>query len=165
MAAVGDILRRFRFHGVPGAPALARMPVDRSRELEIELAPVFSVLEPAQRRAREVIQETSAEAAQRRAEWASHAKRLLEQARSDAVTARAEAASGLLAQAEGQRRALIIAAREEALRVSDLAARRTPTLVEEVVQRVLAMGEPVPRSGPGGASSAPASQQNEGSAS
>ena len=163
--AAGDFLRRFRFHGVPGAPAPAGVPVDRSRALEAELAPVFALLQPEQSRVAQLIREASAEAAHRRAEWANHVERLLDEARSEAVAVRAQAAARVLAEAEGQRRALVTEAREEAQRVSRVAAERTPMLVEEVVRRVLAMGEPPPGSGRGGASPDPTSGQSEGRAS
>jgi len=43
LTSLGEILRRFRFHGVPRAPAAA-VPVDRAGKYEAELAPVFWAL-------------------------------------------------------------------------------------------------------------------------
>ena len=55
VAALSDILRRFRFHGVPGAPAVVAVPADRAAEVESELAPVFATLDAAQRSSRELV--------------------------------------------------------------------------------------------------------------
>jgi hypothetical protein len=37
MASLRDILGRFRFRGVPGAPGVAGVPADRGREFDAEL--------------------------------------------------------------------------------------------------------------------------------
>jgi hypothetical protein len=144
VAAVGDILQRFRFHGVPGAPAPAGVPVDRVREIEAELAPVFWLLEPAQQRVSNLLEEATADAVRRREESAEHAHRILAQARLDADSARAESAATRLARAERQSSALVAEARSEAQRIERVAAERTPALVKELVGRVLEMGEQVP---------------------
>jgi hypothetical protein len=39
MTALGEFLRRFRFHGEPGAPAAVGVPADRSGELEAGRGP------------------------------------------------------------------------------------------------------------------------------
>jgi len=145
VATVGNILQRFRFHGVPGVPAPAGVPVDRAREIEAELAPVFSLVESAQHRASLLVEEATADAVHRRGESAERSHRMLAQARLDADIARAESAAARLTQAEMQSRALIAEARSEAQRIDRVAAERTAGLVEEVVGRVLEMGEQVPR--------------------
>ena len=136
MAAVGDILRRFRFHGVPGAPAPAGVPVDRTAEIEAELTPVFALLEAAQFRATALVEEAMAETAHRRAAAAEQALAILVEARSQADAARAESAAVRLAQAERQRRAFAEGARHEVERIARVSAERTPELVEELVRRV-----------------------------
>lgn len=141
MPAVGDFLRRFRFHGVPGAPAPAGVPIDRSRALEAELEPVFSMLEVAQTEARSIVDEAIADAALRRAQVAEHARSIVVRATSDAEVARAESMSEKLARAEDQRIVLLAQAGEEAGRIDRVSAERTPALVEEIVRRVLAMGQ------------------------
>jgi len=141
VAAVGDILRRFRFHGVPGAPAPAGVPFDHAAQIEAELVPVFSALEAAQRRADALAEEAQTDARRRRAVAAENAHRILVEARAQADAARAESAALRLAHAESQKRALAESARAEADRVTTSAAERTPDLVEEVVRRVLVMGE------------------------
>ncbi len=140
MPAVGDFLRRFRFHGVPGGPAPAGVPVDRSKAFEAELEPVFSFLEDAQRRAESLVEEANAESARRRAEGSEHVRQVLDRARSDAEVARAGSMDSRLARAEDQKRALLERAREEAERIDHVAAERMPAAVEELVRRVLVMG-------------------------
>jgi hypothetical protein len=142
MAAIGDILQRFRFHGVPGAPAPAGVPVDRVAAIEAELAPVFSLLEAAQQSAAELVEAATADAARRRSEAMGHAQRVLAQARLDSVAARADSAAGRLALVDVRCRALTDDARAEAERIARVAAERTPGLAEELVRRVLALGEP-----------------------
>ena len=149
MAAVGEILRRFRFHGVPGAPAPAGVPVDRTAEIEAELAPVFSLLEAAQHRATELDEGATADAARRRGEAAEHVRHILAQARTEADAARMESATVRLAQAQREARELAERARLEAERIARVSAERTPGLVEEVVRRVLVLGEPTAGGPPG----------------
>lgn len=145
MASVGDILQRFRFHGVPGAPAPAGVPVDRASEIEAELAPVFSFLEAAQHRAEEVLEDATAEAARRLAESAAHARQILAQARLDADAAREDSAVEHLARAEQQRSALVAQARSEAERIARVAQERTPGLIQELVRRALCLGQGMPQ--------------------
>lgn len=148
MPAVGDILRRFRFHGVPGAPAPAGIPFDRSGAIEAELAPIFSSLEAAQDRSAALVEAASGDATRRRAEVAERVHRILAQARVDADATRADTAAVRLAHAARQRSALVAQAQEEAERIERVAAERTPGLVEELVARVLAMRELSHRTAP-----------------
>jgi len=126
---------------VPGAPAPAGVPFDRVSEIEAELAPVFSLLDAAQRDATELTEQSTQRAALRRSEAAEHARRILLHARSDAEAARAESAAVGLARADDQRRAIVEGARAEAQRIDRTSAEQRPSLVEEVVRRVLAMGK------------------------
>lgn len=140
MATAGDILRRFRFHAVPGAPAPAGVPADRTAELEAELAPVFRTLEAAQVRAARILDEASAHAEQQRASARDHAGRIASEGRAEAAAARAESVAAGLSEAQQQRLLLLAAAQEEALRIARVSVERTPPLVEETVRRVLSMG-------------------------
>ena len=140
MPSAADILRRFRFHAVPGAPAPAGVPVDKTTQLEAELAPVFSMLEGVQLRAEEIVDEALADAARRRSETDERGRRIVAQARKEAVSARSGSAATLLSHMERQRTALLAEARREARRVESNAAERTPSLVEMLVQRVLSLG-------------------------
>lgn len=141
MPAVGDFLRRFRFHGVPGAPRPGGVPVDRTREFEAELDPVFSLLEDTQRAAGSLVEEAMADAALRRARAAEHARSIVARAASDAEVARSESISERLARAGDQRSAMLARAGEEARRIDRVSAERAPPLVEEIVRRVLSMGQ------------------------
>jgi len=137
--AVGDILRRFRFPGVPGAPAPVGVPVDRGAQLETELEPVFAALTAAQDRAREVVEAAGADAALRRAQSSEQVRRLLVRAREDADAARKETVAVQLARAHERRSELMAEAREEAERIRRVAAERAPRLVDEIVRQVLEM--------------------------
>ena len=137
MAALGEILRRFRFHGVPGAPTAAGVPADRTAGLEGELAPVFAALEDPQRHAVALLTEATHSAEQRRAAARDEARRLVVEAHSGAVAARAEAAAARLALADAECSAMRAAGHAEAQRVRLRAAERTDALVELVVLHVL----------------------------
>lgn len=144
MATLGEILRRFRFHGVPGAPAVFGVPADRAVELEAELEPVFAALDLDQRRAADLAESSAREAARRQTAALEHGRRLVADASAAAGTERAEAAAALLAHSAVERDRLLAAARMEAQRIGRVAAERTPALVNETVRRVLALGEPLP---------------------
>jgi hypothetical protein len=137
VAGVGEILRRFRFHGVPGAPATAAVPVDRGAELEAELAPVFSALEGAEARAAEIVAVATDEADRERTAAARQGQQVLVGARGRAGVVRAAAAASRLAQAETERARILQAAADEARRVEQLARERTPSLAEEVARRAM----------------------------
>jgi hypothetical protein len=142
--SLGEILRRFRVHGAPGAPAAAGVPVDRTGEVEAELEPVFSALEDAQRHGVALVAAAERDAAGRRADAVEEGHRIVAEARIQQAAGRAEAASALLAQADGERARLLAAARMEADRIGRVTAARTPALVDDVVRRVLALGAALP---------------------
>jgi len=144
VASLGEILRRFRFHGVPGAPVAAGVPVDRGAQFEAELTPVFSALEDAQHHAEDVVGAATREAARLRADAAERGHRLLADARAGAGAAHSEGAESVLARADVERMSLLAAAGAEADRISRVAAERTPAVVDHVVDRVLALGDPQP---------------------
>lgn len=139
MVGLGEILRRFRFHGVPGAPLAVGVPGDRTSEIARELAPVFSALEEPQRRARAMVEEAERHAARRRAEAAVHADRLLAEARAGAPAARAQVVTDRLAGAEDRSRRELAAGKAEADRVDRVVAERLPAMVDEVVRRALSL--------------------------
>lgn len=140
MPSVGDLLRRFRFHGVPGGPAQAGVPVDRTREFEAELEPVFSFLEAAQRRAEVIVEEARTECASRRRQGSEQANRILDRAKAEAEIRRVDSMNSELTRADERSRALLEQAREEAERIDRVAEERVPPLAEELVRRVLQMG-------------------------
>jgi vacuolar-type H+-ATPase subunit H len=140
--ALGEILRRFRFHGVPGAPSAVAVPADRTAELERELAPVFAALEEAEAGGRATLEWAAQAADRRRAEATVAARRVVSEATASAAAARTEAASATLRAAEAGRVEVLAAARAEADRVAGQAAERVPALVEAVVAHVLVLGAP-----------------------
>jgi vacuolar-type H+-ATPase subunit H len=140
VAALGEILRRFRFHGVPGAPSSVAVPADRPAELERELAPVFAALDDAEAAARAILDRALREADRRRAEATDAAMRAVAEANASAAAARSESATATLEVAETTRTRLLEAARAEAERIADQSAERAPALVEKVVAHVLAFG-------------------------
>lgn len=150
MPPLGEILRRFRFHGVPGAPRSAAVPAEGATRIEAELAPVFSALEEAQRRSSDIVAAAEADAARRRAEAGERSRRIVAEAQAAAGPARAEAVDERLARAAGEQEQLRADGRLEAERIERVAAERTPALVEAVVRRVLLLasvtadGEPAP---------------------
>jgi vacuolar-type H+-ATPase subunit H len=140
--ALGEILRRFRFHGVPGAPSAVAVPADRTAELERELAPVFAALEEAEATGRAVVERARRDADRRRADATTAARRVVSEATAGAGAARTEAATAIGQAAEATRLDVLAAARAEADRVAAQAAERVPALVEAVVAHVLAVGAP-----------------------
>ncbi len=137
MPSVGDILRRFRFHGVPGAPASVAVPSDRAAVFRTELEPVFQALDGAQRDAVAIAAGAEHSALLRRAGAAEEAQRIVAEARAGVVAARDEAAAAELAQATVECAHVRAAGQTEAARVARVAAERMEALVELVVVHVL----------------------------
>jgi cell division septum initiation protein DivIVA len=146
--AVGDILRRFRSLGVPGAPAPAGIPVDRSAAVAAELAPVFRALEASERSGAELVDRAAGQADRLRARAQAEAKRILSRAQAEAARVRAETSAETLADADVQCVALLDEARFQAERIAHLSAEHAPALADEIIRRVLALGgEPEPEPG------------------
>jgi len=141
MAALGEILRRFRFHGVPGAPSVVGVPADRTAGLRAELTPVFGALGEVQRRADELVTAAERDAARVRAEATGEARRILAAATDGRAAVRAEATAAGRARAEATRAGVLAAGRAEAQRVAAQASARTDALVERVVAHVLALAD------------------------
>jgi len=142
VAALGEILRRFRFHGVPGAPSAVGVPADRPAEVERELAPVFAALEGTEATARAIVERAARAADRRRAEARVAATRVVSEATTGVAAAQAEAAAAAMQAAEPARIEVLAAAQTEADRVAGQMAERVPALVEVVVAHVLAFGRP-----------------------
>lgn len=141
---LGEILRRFRFHGVPGPPVATPVPIDRRAELERELEPVFAALESAQHQAADILGAAAGDAVDRRAHAAAERYRLIGEAGARSDAARTEAAAELLTRSKEERSAMLAAAHTEADRIERHAAQRIPDLVERVVREVLTLVEPPP---------------------
>ncbi len=140
MASLGQILRRFRFHGVPGAPAAFAVPADRAAELEKELQPVLSLLDATQRRAAVLVRRAEREADRQRASGLEQARGVVTEARTRARSARAETSAALLSRSATEHMTLLNNAKLEVDRIERLAAERRPALVKRVVGRALSIG-------------------------
>lgn len=137
VAGLADILRRFRFHGVPGPPGALGVPADRAAEVARELEPVFAALDGAQRRARHLVAAAESDAAHLRSEGIEQARRIVAEARAGAGRARADAAASHLALAATVRARMVAAARSESDRIGDVTAERLPVTCRSLVERVL----------------------------
>jgi vacuolar-type H+-ATPase subunit H len=120
------------------------VPVDRGRQIDAELEPVFSALDHAQHEAVGIVEAAARDAAHRRADALEQGRRLVAEARAQAHAARAEAAASRIAETDAECSRLLAAARDEATRIGRVAAERAPALREEVVRRVLSLGESAP---------------------
>jgi vacuolar-type H+-ATPase subunit H len=137
-------LRRFLLAGVPGAPALAAVPLDKTSSLERELLPLLALLGDAERRATAVDEQFGLAALQLLDDAKARAEQLLDEARVSAGSARERAIAERSAAAQNEREDLVRRARTEAERVRQQSARETEMLVETVVALVL-VEEPQPR--------------------
>jgi vacuolar-type H+-ATPase subunit H len=141
---LADFLYRFRFHGVPGAPSAAGVPLDRTAAVQDELAPIFSLLEDARRRAAAVVAEAEQQADQRRTEASVRALRIVSEAQARTSAVRAETVAVRMAVADRDRSALVAAAEAEVDRIESVTAERLPGVVQELVDQVLATGAGAP---------------------
>lgn len=128
-----ELLERFRPVGTPGAAAARGVPADRVAELAAELAPVFELLEATQQECGELRQTARIEATARRTAAAVEAEAALSNARREAQSVRAAAASALTQAADAAAEETLEAARGAAAAVRDAAARRLPELEGAVV--------------------------------
>ena len=93
LAVLGEILRRFRFHGVPGSPVAFGVPTDRVAELNSEVEVVFAALQDNQRRAVALLAQADVEVARIRSTGAEQARRAIDASRERATTERESVAS------------------------------------------------------------------------
>lgn len=141
-AGASEILRRFRPAAAPGPAGARGVPADRVAEAEAELAAVFIALAPTIRAARGMVEQATAQAAERRRRGGEEAHALLAQARRSLEAVRAEAAAQAVASAEEELRQAEAAAAAEVERIQEAAATRLPALVERVVACVIATPGP-----------------------
>lgn len=138
MPSLREWLRRLLVAGVPGAPAISGVPADRAAELEAELEPVFALLQEAVLEARRLEENPQRETDRSRAE--EQARAVVAEGGARAGAERAAAAAATLARADAERAAMLAEAAKEAERIDRAAAQRMPSLIEELVRRVLAGG-------------------------
>ncbi len=140
MTTSSHFLRRFRFHGVPGAAV--GVPIDRASALEHELSDVFGQLGETQQEVAEITSAAEQSAEQRRRAGAAEAFQILASARAAAQSERSKAAAVAIADAERLKKQLLSDANTEAARIESAAAERVAPLTALVVTRVLARGVP-----------------------
>jgi vacuolar-type H+-ATPase subunit H len=138
VASLGSILRRFRFHGVPGAAGFG-VPVDREAQLDTELLPVLALLDAEQRHASALVVEAEREARVRTDAAEVEAQMIVAEACAQADAARAEAVARILEDAARECVYMIAAAQVEIERIALVAADRTPRLAAEIVQQTLGL--------------------------
>jgi hypothetical protein len=136
--ALETFLRRVRFPGVPGAPAAAGVPVDRSTQLRNELDGVLTLLREADAAAGAVVTAAEGAAAERRARSADEARRVVADACTAAPAERSLAARTVLDDAARERGALLHDARRESDRIDRVAAERLSELTARVVSLLVA---------------------------
>jgi len=133
MPPLRDFLTRFRPAGSPGAAARAGVPVDRSGELEAEVAPVLARLDDTEAECDRLIAQARREAEQIVAAARSAADAIAADAAQRADTVREQVAQQVLAAARRQSARATQAATQQAAQIRDLARQRTPALVGQIV--------------------------------
>jgi len=137
---LGELLRRFRFLGVPGAPAVTAVPTDRRTLRVAEVSPLFAALAGAEAEAAAIVATAHEEAARRRAGAEEEARTIVAGARARAVVVRADATRTRLAEAEQEAGFLLDAARQDSARLDRLRGGRVVEAADAVVERVLGLG-------------------------
>jgi vacuolar-type H+-ATPase subunit H len=129
---MGGFLERFR--GVGGIPAAA------GDELAAELAPVFAVLDHLEREAAEIRRRVDLMAARRAHETEEEAQRIIADARARADSERDDALKAGRKVADAEVVSILEQAELDAKQIGEAGAQRLPTLVADVLERVLEAG-------------------------
>jgi len=137
MPTLADYLRRFRYGGVPGAPASIGVPPDRRAELEAELVPVLALLDEPDRQASSIVARAERRAIERQADAEVEAAQVLAEAERRAERVRAAASATRQARTDRECDALLATARDEASRIEVQAAEKVPSLARRVVEQLL----------------------------
>lgn len=133
MAALRDLLQRFRPSGAPGAAAGAGVPADRRARAEAELEPVFAALAPTVARCAEIRRVGTALAAGLDARAQRRAENILASADRTASDERADAG----AKARASLAAEFIAIDADAARESDQVRRHADAVMTVLVARAV----------------------------
>jgi hypothetical protein len=152
MARVRDVLYRFRPAGTPGAAGAAGVPTDRVADLATELAPVFALIEPAERDCAAIVASAEREAAEIRERAAAQARLLTADARAHADADRAQARAEALERTAAESAGIQVAAQRSAEELRSQAEERIPALLEQAVAAVRVLTGAVPENpaaGPG----------------
>jgi vacuolar-type H+-ATPase subunit H len=141
MPVVQDRLRRFRLSAVPGAPATAGVPIDRTLRLEGELRPLLAQLGEAEQRTAAVEEQFDLTIGQLFEQARTHAAQTVSEAHSLAASERDNAIAIRTAAAQREREETLTAARAEAERIGRKSTQQLPDLVREAVALVLGAGD------------------------
>ncbi|HUY45429.1 MAG TPA: hypothetical protein VMV92_06845 [Streptosporangiaceae bacterium] len=149
MPQLRDFLDRFRPAGAPGAAARAAVPVDRSSELEAELAPVLALLDGVDAECARIVAQARREAERITGAAREEAAAQLGDADRRARAAREQTVQEVMAAARAETVGAVASARREALRSRELAGQRIPALVSRAADLVrgLGTGDPGPAAG------------------
>ncbi|MHB1504743.1 MAG: hypothetical protein ACYCTL_12130 [Acidimicrobiales bacterium] len=137
MATVAELLRRFRFSGVPGAPVSAGVPSNRLDQVHAELAGVLASLQGIVGAADQVRAAAEQGAERKRSEGAAEAKAILAEASSLAAAAMKDAEGLVRSKAMVESAALVEQARAEADRIDNEASTRLAAVAVEIADRIL----------------------------
>jgi len=137
-------LRRFRLANVPGAPATAGVPADKTASLERELRPLLAQLVQAEERAKSVEEQFDIGTQQLLADARRRAEQLVAEARVFAAAERDRVITEATAAAEHERENLLREAAADAEKVRRQAAEELPALVEKVLALVFSGESPTP---------------------
>jgi len=144
MPMLQEWLRRFQQAGVPGSPATAGVPLDRTAGLESELRPLLAQLDAAERRTKAVEEQFDLRGQKLIADATTRAQQLIAEAHVSAEAERDHAIRDRRAAAAREREDLLSEARAEADRVRRQSARELADLAGEAVALVLASASPPP---------------------
>lgn len=136
MAGLRDVLFRFRPAGTPGAPTAGAVPGDRAAEAGAELAPVLAELTGAEQTAARIRAEGEARASAIREQSERAARQIVDRARQDARTTRADAEARARAVQAARSAALVAEAQTRAARLREHAAAPVTASAARVVSGV-----------------------------
>lgn len=151
MSTSRDLLSRFKPAGTPGAAGPAGVPVDRSALLCDELQPVLVLLADTEQECLAIATHAHQATEHLRADAHSSVAATLATARSEADSARAEAAAYQRRSSDERAKADLQRAESGALRIREVSANRLPPLVAASVHRAeahLGLDAPTPDDSP-----------------
>ncbi|MCK2218322.1 hypothetical protein MF672_031695 [Actinomadura sp. ATCC 31491] len=140
MARLREFAGRFRPAGVPGAAAPAGVPADLRADREAELEPVFAALAETVRACSDLREQAAADARETERRARERCGSILADARSRTAAARADASALARGRTIAENQALLDQARHTAQTIRERARTRLPHLVEQVLDRIRALG-------------------------
>lgn len=135
MPAVGELLKRFRRVGAPGAPAPSgAVPEDATASLQAELRPLIAAVDELEEEAEALVREAAAGAARVREVGAREAEQVLEEGRRRAAALRLQSIEDGLWDEDS--RTVLARADAESTLILQRARRRIPGLAACVLRCV-----------------------------